>query len=245
MLKKLFQEEWFIWKHWPFKREISASRTECLKVTAIFLLFLAFIYHMTNQYGFLRLDVSWRPHTMFTMGDGSLLDRNIPFIPGTIHIYNTLLAFFFVHCFLYPLTQRGQHEVRILLQTQILLTCTATIFFVLLPSPVDMRDQVQNVLQDMNHGAFHKRLFETLYFIDTHYNSWPCLHIAHPLLITLTVQKWLQKPISKIILWTWVVLLLVSIATTKQHFVWDLLTGIITGLILYKISIGALRKVKA
>jgi hypothetical protein len=71
-----------------------------------------------------------------------------------------------------------------------------------------------------------------MHTIDTPYNAWPSLHVVQSLLIVLVLRRW--KVISgfkEAGVWVAWVLLCLSIMTTKQHFFWDLISGIITGLI--------------
>ncbi|WP_263081089.1 phosphatase PAP2 family protein [Endozoicomonas sp. Mp262] len=226
------QKEWKVWQR-PFFNSGLRNRKNCVLITFFFVVFSAVIYGVSNWFPSLRLSVYFEPASMFRLADGCLLDRSIPFIPETVYIYNTLFLFFFVHCFFYPPNKEGIHRVKLLLQSQMLMTLTATLFFIFCPAPVRMRDQVQSALEGSNQLYSH--FFYYLYAVDTEFNSWPCLHIAHPLLITLSVQKWMGKA-TIVFLWIWLSCLSLSIATTKQHYIWDLICGLLLGATFYYLT---------
>ncbi len=225
----ILQKEWKIWQSQLFNRDLKCRKNSFV-LTFYFVLALSFLYFATNHFSSLRLKVYFQPATFFTFPDGQSIDRAIPFIPQTLHIYSTLLAFFFVNCFFYPLNDTGAKRFKLILQAQFSFTVLALVIFIFCPAPVAMRDQVLAAIQG---DSSYEYLFNILYALDTEYNSWPCLHIAHPLFITLTVQTWIKSKTKKVLLWVWLFLLLASIATTKQHYLWDLLSGGILALAFY------------
>ena len=88
--------------------------------------------------------------------------------------------------------------------------------------------------------------------MDEPWNAWPSLHIAHSYFLTRAISRWMrirssESQLVKIfiaIVWIEFFLLSISIMTTKQHYVWDLFTGIIVGVIGWKIAVRALDRIR-
>jgi membrane-associated phospholipid phosphatase len=94
---------------------------------------------------------------------------------------------------------------------------------VIFPAEVHLRDSI-----DINnmHPIFAS-MFETLWFLDSPYNSWPSLHVSSAGIFTLfAIRWWKGRPILQWAVGIWWVLMTLSILTTKQHFILDLVTGL-------------------
>ena len=69
-------------------------------------------------------------------------------------------------------------------------------------------------------------MYELMWVLDKPYNSWPSLHVSIATIMTLfAIRCWNDKPLLKWGIGIFCVLMCISIMTTKQHFVWDLVTG--------------------
>jgi membrane-associated phospholipid phosphatase len=67
---------------------------------------------------------------------------------------------------------------------------------------------------------------------DNPWNAWPSLHVVQSLLIVLVLRRWkIIYGIKEAFVWGAWVALCISILTTKQHFIFDLATGIAVALI--------------
>ena len=79
--------------------------------------------------------------------------------------------------------------------------------------------------------------YDYLYAVDTPWNAWPSLHIVQSLLAVLVVSRWYNTENYRWqirILWFAWLMLTISVMTTKQHFVWDVVTGIIIAVLAWK-----------
>jgi len=115
--------------------------------------------------------------------------------------------------------------------------------FMLFPAEVTVRTQMEALMPSMT--PLLESIFSVMYDIDRVWNSWPSLHVSESLLIVLFVQRWLEiraEEFPRRKLWMsafWIawILLSVSIITTKQHFIWDMITGGLLGWALWKLYI--------
>ena len=116
------------------------------------------------------------------------------------------------------------------MQTLIMVTAFCCAIFLLLPAEIDMRDQID---WDSLNGWEHA-LFEFIHFSDNPWNAWPSLHIVHSYLLARLMTVWASRRAAEssawnlflVVLWVEWVLLCISILTTKQHYLFDLVTGI-------------------
>jgi membrane-associated phospholipid phosphatase len=75
-------------------------------------------------------------------------------------------------------------------------------------------------------------VYEAFHSLDEPFNAWPCLHIAQSFIIAVALSRWWRQ-----LKWNWAVCLLwpawlglfISVMTTKQHFIWDSITGTLLG----------------
>ncbi|MEC7097679.1 MAG: phosphatase PAP2 family protein, partial [Candidatus Thermoplasmatota archaeon] len=79
--------------------------------------------------------------------------------------------------------------------------------------------------------------YDLLHSVDNPWNAWPSLHIVQSLLAVLVITRW-HGNASKIwlvrILWLSWFMLMISVMTTKQHFIWDVISGVCIALIAWK-----------
>ena len=94
-----------------------------------------------------------------------------------------------------------------------------------------MRGQVHAGLA---HAPEWRGFYQHLHGLVTPFNAWPCLHVAQPLLIVLVVGRWTRHHGAIAGLWLWFGLLSLSVLTTKQHYVWDVMTGMLLAVIVYR-----------
>ena len=101
------------------------------------------------------------------------------------------------------------------------------LIFLILPVEVDLRLEV-------NGDDLLTTLLTLVHSVDQPYNAWPSLHVAHSLCVVLCVP--LVYKINKVAhasLWIAWVLLTLSTLTTQQHFLFDVVTGILFALIVH------------
>lgn len=66
-----------------------------------------------------------------------------------------------------------------------------------------------------------------LRFIDGSGNCFPSLHVASTIIFAFAYSLLRKQPIYKILMWLWTILITVSVLTTKQHYIVDILGGIL------------------
>ena len=148
-----------------------------------------------------------------------------------------------------PKDDRSRLELIAGVQMLSVATLFCTIIFLILPAEIDMRDQIP--IDVLEGDSLYSNLFNLMHSMDEPWNAWPSLHIAHSYFLTRAISRWMrirysESQLSKIfiaIIWIEFFLLSISIMTTKQHYVWDLFTGIIVGVIGWKIAVRALDRI--
>jgi len=160
------------------------------------------------------------------------LDSKIPPVAWMIIPYASLYLLTPGSIFLHPLTDRGRMELLLALQGLVLLTAFHGIFFVLFPADIALRDQLTSEI--LSYEGIFGSIFGVIHTIDNPTNAWPSLHVTLSYIICRVLTIWLNRDYAetvwgkplKWILWINWVLLCASILTTKQHFVFDLITGL-------------------
>jgi hypothetical protein len=172
-----------------------------------------------------------------TLWDPELpLDRLIPVIPWMIIPYASLYILNPLPVFSHPRNDRGRMELLMTLQGIATLTIISCVFFIFFPAEIDMRDQLPSDI--MEGGGFVGTTFRNVHLSDMPWNAWPSLHISQSLVLVMALTRWLKRDWSELwwsrpalaILWIDWSLLCISILTTKQHYLWDLGTGLLMGL---------------
>lgn len=183
---------------------------------------MAIPYFSTNNIASMYLDTVWDPE----IG----LDRDFPVVNWMILPYTLLYLFYPVTLLLCPNDDRGRAELAVGMQAVIMVTAFCCTIFLLLPAEIDMRDQID---WDSLNG-WESVLFEFIHFSDNPWNAWPSLHIVHSYLLARLMTVWASRRAAEssawnlflVVLWVEWVLLSISILTTKQHYLFDLVTGI-------------------
>lgn len=192
-------------------------------------------YHSTLLFSNERGLTAWSPENAW--------DSMVPALPWTVYIYLTLYFYFPIPAFLADRSERGCRELAILGQGMLLLFALSFGVFILFPAEVTVRTQMEALMPSMT--PLLESIFSIMYDIDRAWNSWPSLHVSESLLIVLFVQRWLEiraEEFPRRKLWMgafWIAwaLLSLSIITTKQHFIWDMVTGGLLGWALWKLYI--------
>lgn len=152
------------------------------------------------------------------------LDQSIPYVP----VLNLAYVSFYVYYVVIPLLAQTEMERKcaiVFSQRLFIITLPVFLMFLLLPVEVDLRSQVEG------DDVFTSILL-ILHGVDQPYNAWPSLHIAHSLCVVLAtplVFKLRRTPV--ICLWIAWLLLTISTMTSQQHYIFDVGTGAIYGLI--------------
>ena len=221
------------WRKTWNRRENLNGRIFPLEVFIIGLIFIAVPYFGSNNIANLYLQDA------FALFPENSYDRSVPVINWMIIPYAALYLFYPATLILAPGNDKGRLELISAMQTLILVTLFCVIFFLLFPAEVDMRDAID--WGSMN--AVETILFEFIHSSDKPWNAWPSLHIVHSYCLARIITYWLKNNYSErkwtnyflIILWIEWVLLCISILTTKQHYMFDLFSGLVVAIIAWEI----------
>ena len=75
-------------------------------------------------------------------------------------------------------------------------------------------------------------IYTSFYNADAPYNTWPSAHIVFSMITAFALSNWVKHKFLLTLIWFYVAFLGLSILTTKQHFVWDLMSGAFLSFIL-------------
>ncbi|MDE0708151.1 MAG: phosphatase PAP2 family protein [Candidatus Poseidoniales archaeon] len=207
-----------IWPIWNIVLARESRLAFILSMGAVAIFIGGPMYLITNHLMALRGTTVFDPTTS--------LDLAIPFMAWTIVIYQSLFYFFYpLPLISVPNNQRGRYEALIMSQGLLVIILVSNIWFVICPAEVHLRSEaIQNI--DSMHPIF-QTMFEGLWLMDSPYNSWPSLHVSSAGIFALfAIRWWKDKPIRQWAVGIWWVLMSLSILTTKQHFLLDLVTAL-------------------
>ena len=151
---------------------------------------------------------AWDPKLLFRDSEGRYLDYKIPAIDWTIWFYLSLFGYYCAF-FAAQKNDRGRAESLVMAQAMAVTSWIAYPVFALLPADIDLRWQLGEMegIYGFVYGAFHT--------LDEPFNAWPCLQRKWTWAVWLLWPAWLG--------------LCISVMTTKQHFIWDSITGTLLG----------------
>lgn len=150
------------------------------------------------------------------------IDQFIPLYPPAIVPYllgNILFIAFPIWAAIYakPI-EFESYTISILLVTAI-----SYIIFLVFPTFV--------VRPDITSQDIFSKTIVTLYRVDRAYNAAPSGHTFYALLSFLYLERW--RPMYKLVWLVFAVLIIVSTLLTKQHYVLDLISGLVLGILAY------------
>lgn len=207
------------WNQWKYLWKIRKNRIIfSISIGFIFFVLIGIPYYIANQIssyrGWVAFDPMWN------------IDTVTPYIP----ILNLGYFSFYLYYVLVPFFSREEIQKKLAIvftQRIVIATLPAFALFILLPVQVDMRDSIQG-------DDLLTTLLTLIHSVDEPYNAWPSLHVVHSLCVVLAVP--LIFKISKLnhtLLWIAWLILCYSTMTTQQHYLFDIMTGIIYALIIH------------
>ena len=158
------------------------------------------------------------------------IDESIPYIP----LLNLAYISYYAYYILIPFFARNETQQKCAIMfSQRLYICTIPVFliFLLLPVEVDLRIDVKgdDVLTS---------LLTLVHSVDQPYNAWPSLHVTHSLCVVLSVPLIFNlSKYAHVSLWVAWVLLTISTMTTQQHYLFDVVTGMIYAVTVHQLFI--------
>ena len=217
-------------KPWAFIDRWFPNRMAWSRPTYAAWLLLLFLLLAAGPYSLINHIAAWRGVSVLDVQTS--IDSAIPFVPWMFIFYASFYAYF------PALFWVGAKQSRRLVAEQMnqrLIQATWVVFalFLLLPVEVELRHQIPAM-----DGVFGS-LFASLHAADTPYNAWPSLHVLQSLLVILSLQTWLRQdgrltPAALLVMWSAWALLTASTMMVKQHYVFDVVTGIVIGLLMWR-----------
>jgi len=206
------------------RRETWSRTTHAAWLGTLFVVFGALPYSLINQFA------GWRATSVLHVQ--TPLDLALPFLPWMMVFYISFYAYFPIMFWMGSKEHRRHQGERLTLRL-IQASWVAFVIFLVFPVEVDLRHQV--VYSDDGFA----QLFSALHALDTPYNAWPSLHVLQSLLVVLTVQGWLANdgalhPLVQAMLWSAWALLALSTMLVKQHYMFDAVTALIIGAVLWR-----------
>lgn len=216
----MFKQPWGIWTtHWE-SRDGKGLFTRTL---IILLLAMAVPYSIINR---IMGTLDWS-----VMDPVSSIDEATPFIGWSFWIYISLYLYYPAAAWFGRTSEHRIREMFAFHQALFILTWMVFLVFILLPTDIHIRDHIPESVR--NGEGWDGFWYGTvMHNTDMPYNAWPSLHVVQSLLIVLVLRRWeVIRGMVEVGVWIAWIALCISIMTTKQHFFWDLATGVITGIL--------------
>jgi len=215
---------WPVWRFiWPWQARWGGWGVHGFVLLA-FLVIIGGGYEAVVRFNAARAVTVWSPVTQ--------LDYHIPTIPWSIIPYVTHYLYFVLALAVSERTERGARNLLLLFQALLIATTISFAFFVAFPCEIIMVQQLPEDL--LRHTGWPGRIYGVIHGLDKPYNAWPSLHVSQSMLIVLYATRLHRRPILNNLLWIAWMALAISTLTTKQHFLFDVLTAIVLGAAVWK-----------
>lgn len=154
----------------------------------------------------------------------TILDSKIPFFPEFIYVYFSLYLMFIVY-FGYFLQYFEKREVWTkLIPAIVTMLLVAFVFFIVVPSSYP-RPIIMDFLET---NSLTKKMIVFLYKTDPPNNTTPSLHVASSFLLALISYD--KSRAFGVVFTGWSLLIMASTLFVKQHYVIDVISGILLAL---------------
>ena len=227
-MKALGSEPWWFWKHHWAKRSTWGNRRLTILIILMMGVFNAIPYTSINHLSNFLQRTAFDPEIAF--------DTNLTFIPWMLIPYITLYFYYPAAAFLGNKDDNMWRQNIIFHQMMTISCWFVFAVFLLFPVEIDLRGPIQDQLQD---GDFWHPFYVFMHSIDTPWNSWPSLHVVQSTQVVLILRYWYPSDTPKvkvaqgILLFAWAMLIL-STMFTKQHYLWDVVTGLLYAYLMWK-----------
>ena len=149
------------------------------------------------------------------------IDAHVPLLPWTTVIYLGFFLLYIVPARMAYGNQARMDELDRIVPMMVAWTVLHSVFFVLVPAEVPRSVTPSDAW-----------LLEAIRDSDHPWNAWPSLHVVHVILLAGLVDRWTaiedratRRPVLALV----VALVVLSTFTTEQHYVWDAISGAVTG----------------
>ena len=216
----MYKRPWKFWKpHWRQRR----NRKLFWYTLVSLIIAMAIPYSIINQ-------------IMGSLGRSVLdpitpIDSMIPFMGWTFLIYISLYLYYPAAAWFGRENDERIREMFAFYQSLFTMTWAVFLVFIIFPTEIYIREDIPNsVLNGEGFWGFWYN--DMLHKADHPYNAWPSLHVTQSLMIVMLMRHWkIVEGWKEVVVWIAWILLCVSVMTTKQHFFFDLITGIVAGVI--------------
>ena len=158
------------------------------------------------------------------------IDSWIPFIGWTFFIYLTLYLYYPAAAWFGRDSDERVREMFAFYQALFVMTWCVYLIFIIFPTEIYIRDQIPDSVR-AGEGFWGFWFGDVMHKTDMPYNAWPSLHVVQSLMIVMLLKHWkIIYGAKEAFTWLAWIALCISVMTTKQHFFFDLSTGIITGI---------------
>jgi membrane-associated phospholipid phosphatase len=162
------------------------------------------------------------------------LDRAIPAVPWAIWIYMTNLLYYFACVIFLPTGTAATKALIAVWKSMFIVIAISLTVFLICPAEVALRDQMHAAL--VGRGAALHAIYDGLYRLDPPFNAWPSGHVSQTLVMALFLARiWSRRPWRRLVLWIAWTTMAISIVLTKQHLLFDLVTGIALGAVAWRL----------
>ena len=149
-------------------------------------------------------------------------ELSIPFVPGMIYVYASLLVLLLV-----PAVTLTRAELRALARALVAALFTAAAVYLLVPAELGF------VRPD--HVPGYNAVFQALYSLEMPHNLVPSLHVAASILLIVALWRALPRIWIRAGLVLWGLLLCASVLLVHQHHLLDMATGLLLGYLCYRL----------
>jgi len=148
-------------------------------------------------------------------------EQQIPFVPQFIYIYLSLSLFIIL-----PLCYLQHHQLKPWAKSYMWMTFVAGLVFILLPTKLAAARSL-DIMQ-------REELFALLYSLDLPHNLFPSLHVGYTSLALLIIVGSERKNSWIWLILGWWLLLMVSVLLMRQHYLADIIGGLLLAMGCYR-----------
>jgi len=146
----------------------------------------------------------------------------IPFVPAMIYVYASLLVLF-----LLPPFTLTKSQLPALARATVIILFSAAAIYLLLPADLGF--------ERSDYVPGYDAVFQALFALEMPHNLVPSLHIACSTLFIAAIRNNLSSPWRRVGLIVWGILICASVLLVHQHHVLDVISGLLLGLMSYRL----------
>jgi len=159
------------------------------------------------------------------------IDNMVPFIGWSFVVYLSLYLYYPAAAWFGRDNENRIREMFAFYQSLFVMTWFVYLIFILFPTEIYIREQIPESVRS-GEGFWGFWYGDLMHKTDMPYNAWPSLHVTQSLMIVMLLRYWnIVYGWRESLTWIAWIGLCISVMTTKQHFFFDMLSGIITGII--------------